>query len=362
MWITSSPTTAKTPTVIALGNFDGVHCGHRQVIQPILPSTPGSASLRPLEKAVAAGPDGIDSSALNLAGLEVFQGYSDRCFSLDHSAAGQYSQALESAKTAARPLATVLTFFPHPQEYFLGVSRPLLTPINEKAQQLKEMGVEQLVLLPFNQSLAQLSPEEFVEIILVRHLQAQHLSVGVDFRFGRNRAGTTETLKHLAARWDLGITVVPLQQAGGDRISSSRIRAALQQADLATAAQLLGRPYSLTGKVVRGQQLGRTLGFPTANLKLPADKFLPCNGVYRVCVAGVANLLQPIAGVMNIGTRPTVDGTAQTIEVHLLGWSGNLYGHSLQVTLESFLRPEQRFDSLEALKRQIQADCEAARA
>jgi riboflavin kinase / FMN adenylyltransferase len=352
VWITSSPTTAKAPTVIALGNFDGVHCGHRQVIQPILPT---SAPL------AAAQLDGVDPSALNLAGLEIFQGYSDRCFSLDPAAEQPPDQAADLVK-AAPPTATVLTFFPHPQEYFLGVSRPLLTPIDEKAQQLKEMGVEQLVLLPFNQALAQLSPEEFVEIILVRHLQAQHISVGLDFRFGRDRAGTTDTLKHLAARWGINITVVPLQQAGGDRISSSRIRAALGQADLATAAQLLGRPYSLTGKVVKGQQLGRTLGFPTANLKLPADKFLPCSGVYRVGVVGVAGQLQPTAGVMNIGTRPTVDGTMQTIEVHLLGWSGDLYGQRLKVTLEAFLRPEQRFDSLDALKRQIQADCEAARA
>ncbi|HEY9737620.1 MAG TPA: bifunctional riboflavin kinase/FAD synthetase, partial [Trichocoleus sp.] len=255
----------------------------------------------------------------------------------------------------------VLTFFPHPQEYFSGKSRPWLTPIDEKALQLKEMGVDQLVLLPFSRELANLSPEQFVELVLVQHLQAQHLSVGIDFRFGRQRSGSIEDLQTLAQRWGIGVTVVPLKQAGCDRISSSRIRAALESADLATAKQLLGRPYGLTGRVVQGQQLGRTIGFPTANLKVPPEKFLPRNGVYSVRVFGVQGDARPfIPGVMNIGNRPTVDGTTQTIEVHLLQWSGDLYGQTLRVTLDTFLRPEKRFDSLDSLKRQIQADCDAA--
>ncbi|MBD0269964.1 MAG: riboflavin biosynthesis protein RibF, partial [Cyanobacteria bacterium Co-bin8] len=211
-----------------------------------------------------------------------------------------------------------------------------------------------------------LSPEQFVDLILVRHLQARHISVGIDFRFGRKRSGSVEDLQRLGQRQGISVTVVPLLEdncdgQGGHRISSSRIRAALENADLATAEQLLGRPYGLTGRVVQGQQLGRTLGFPTANLKVPAEKFLPCNGVYSVRVFGVKDDPRPyIAGVMNIGSRPTVDGTTKTIEVHLLQWSGDLYSQTLRVTLDRYLRPEQRFESLDSLKRQIKADCEAA--
>lgn len=303
-------------------------------------------------------PDVIDPSTLDLASLDLFRGYSDRQFSFSDQAAPTLL-----SRQGGQPLAvaTVLTFFPHPQEYFSGASRPLLTPIDEKALQLKELGVEQLVLLPFNQELASLSPEQFVEFILVRHLKAQHVSVGVDFRFGRGRAGTIEDLQRLAAQWGIDVSVVPLKHSGGDRISSSRIREALSNAHLRTAQELLGRPYGLTGRVVQGQQLGRTIGFPTANLKVPAEKFLPRSGVYSVRVLGVKDDPRPyIPGVMNIGNRPTVDGTTQTIEVHLLQWSGDLYGQTLRVTLDTYLRPEQQFESLDSLKRQIQADCEAA--
>lgn len=357
MWITSSPTTAKTPTVIALGNFDGVHLGHREVIRPVL-----ERACRERQALTELGnlscPDVIDPSTLDLASLDLLRGYSDLQFSFSHQAA---PLPVPCHAEQTLPAATVLTFFPHPQEYFSGTSRPLLTPIDEKALQLRELGVEQLVLLPFNQELASLSPEQFVEVILVRHLKAQHVSVGIDFRFGKGRAGNIDDLQRLAAQWDIDVSVVPLKNRGGDRISSSRIRAALSNPDLATAADLLGRPYGLTGRVVQGQQLGRTIGFPTANLKVPSEKFLPCNGVYSVRVLGVKDDARPyIPGVMNIGNRPTVDGTTQTIEVHLLQWSGDLYGQTLWVTLDTYLRPEQRFGSLDSLKQQIQADCEAA--
>lgn len=351
---------------MALGNFDGVHLGHREVIRPILERAQQlRAGITP--KPEGDADDGIDPSVLDLASLSLFRGYSDREFSF-----AQDSTSAASAASASLPIpiATVLTFFPHPQEYFSGRSRPWLTPIDEKALQLKEMGVEQLVLLPFNQALADLSPEQFVERVLVQHLQARHISVGIDFRFGYQRSGSIDDLKILAQRWGIELTVVPLKQVPcgklgsadeGYRISSSRIRLALEAADLATAEKLLGRPYSLTGRVVQGQQLGRTIGFPTANLKVFPEKFLPCSGVYSVRVFGVQGDSRPfIAGVMNIGNRPTVNGTAQTIEVHLLQWSGDLYGQTLRVALDTYLRPEKRFDSLESLKRQIQADCDAA--
>lgn len=298
MWITSSPSTALTPTAVALGNFDGIHLGHRQVISPVL-----------------------------------------------------------SCDAATR--ATVVTFCPHPKEFFSGQPRSLLTPHLEKAAFLSSIGIDQLVLLPFNQELADLSPEQFVEEILVRHLQAQRVSVGEDFRFGHKRMGTAIDLRAIAATYQIEVAIVPLLTFQGKRISSSAIRDALLEGDLRAANRMLGRSYQLVGEVVTGQQLGRTIGFPTANLQLPADKLIPRQGVYRVRVLGVE--ASSILGVMNIGNRPTVNGLSQTIEVHLLDWSGDLYGKTLAVELEEFIRPEQKFGSLDELKTQIKADCEIAR-
>ena len=308
MWVTSSLATVLTPTAIALGNFDGVHQGHRQVISPVL--------------------------------------------AIPHAGAG-------------RAHATVVTFHPHPQEFFTGQPRELLSPLTEKIAHLKHLGVEQLVLLPFDRELASLSPEQFVQNILCDKLQAVCVCVGSDFRFGQKRAGTAYDLQTAAIARGVATTIAPLKLLSGERISSSAIRAALQQGDLKTANRLLGRSYTLLGEVVTGQQLGRTIGFPTANLKVPPDKFLPQTGVYAVqvqCQPENFSLNAPkFPAVMNLGYRPTVDGTQQVIEVHLLDWSGNLYGQTIVVHLEHFLRPEQKFDSLDALKTQIQTDCATAR-
>ena len=313
MWVTSSPTTVLTPTAVALGNFDGIHQGHRQVIQPVLPQ------------------------------LARFDG-------------------------TVRPYATVVTFQPHPQEFFTGQTRLLLTPLIEKAAQLSTIGVEQLVLLPFDQALASLNPEQFVEQVLVQQLKAVQVSIGSDFCFGQQRAGTAKDLQAIAATYGIAVTVASLKNIGNDRISSSAIRLALQQGNLPYANQLLGRSYQLIGKVVQGQQLGRTIGFPTANLQVPADKCLPRLGSYAVrvhiCDPGRTvdlSALPSLPGVMNIGYRPTVNGKTQTIEVHLLDWAGDLYNRTLVVHLELFLRSEQTFASLDNLKAQIQADCERAR-
>jgi riboflavin kinase / FMN adenylyltransferase len=305
VWITSSLATAKTPTLVALGNFDGIHRGHRQVIQPILQAP----SETPLD--------------------------------------------------LPKVISTVVTFKPHPQEYFTGQSRTLLTPIDEKVQHLGNFGVDQLVLLPFDQALASLTPQEFVEQILVQQLQARQISVGQNFRFGKRRAGTTEDLQTIAAQHQVAVHIAPLYTTAGDRVSSSAIRQALEEGKPQQAQQLLGRPYALVGKVVTGKQLGRTIGFPTANLQVPPEKYVPRKGVYRVIVKGTG--LEGL-GVMNIGDRPTVDQVPQTtIEIHLLDWAGDLYGQTLTVELDSFLRPEQKFGSLDELKAQIQRDCDRAR-
>lgn len=253
---------------------------------------------------------------------------------------------------------TVVTFSPHPQAYFSGVSRPLLTPMAEKAWQLAQLGIQQLVTLPFDGAIANLTPETFVEEILVKGLQARQISVGSDFRFGKGRSGNAEGLQAIAAKYGVPVVLVPLKHEKGDRISSSRIRQALQTGELDIATHLLGRPYTLTGQVIQGKQLGRTIGFPTANLKIPAEKYLPRTGVYSVRVYGAAP--EPLCGVMNIGNRPTVEGQDLSVEVHVMGWSGDLYGKLLTVSLEGFVRPEQKFDSLDGLKAQIGEDCRVA--
>ncbi|WOD38023.1 bifunctional riboflavin kinase/FAD synthetase [Nodosilinea sp. E11] len=343
MWITSSLTTAITPTAIALGNFDGVHLGHRAVISPVVPAPPQEGN---------AGPQ-LEVSAREAA----LQGFSDR----QRNGPNAAPVGARTSDRKATPIPTVMTFFPHPQEFFSGKSRALLTPLPEKAAQIARLGIEQLVLLPFDQHLANCSAEEFVELLLVQRLQVQHISVGKDFCFGKRRQGTVDDLKTLAARHGVQVHITPLSCLGTERISSSRIRQALEDTDLETVKALLGRPYSLTGRVVRGQQLGRTIGFPTANLHLPADKFLPPSGVYSVWVHGVTHTPYPrVPGVMNLGTRPTVSGVALTAEVHLLNWQGDLYGKTLEVYLHSFLRPEQKFGSLDDLKAQIHRDGQQA--
>ena len=337
MWITSSIATVLTPTAVALGNFDGVHQGHRQVIQPVLAFNHSESAIRETLAQLSTGlPTGIASPVY----------------------------------------PTVVTFHPHPQEFFSGQPRKLLTPLAEKTVQLDAMGVKQLVLLPFDQRLATLTPAQFVHEILVEQLQVRQISIGSDFRFGQNRAGTAEELQAIAATEGIEVIITSLKLLDGKRISSSAIREALQAGDIALANYLLGRPYTLVGTVIKGQQLGNTLGFPTANLELPPEKCLPRFGVYAVRVqwceksdrvsADLSVCPQPgVAcemGVMNLGYRPTVNGTHLVAEVHLLNWSGNLYGQVLSVSLEQFLRPEQKFESLDALKTQIKADCDAAQA
>ena len=347
MWITSSLNTVLTPTAVALGNFDGLHRGHRQVIQPIL------------KQAV-----NLDSPAASGLNPDIQKTKADSACQppRDTNSAGIFARAEETLRDieAEACYGTLLTFHPHPQEFFTGRPKQLLTPIDEKIAALKQIGVEQLVLLPFDQKLAALTPEQFVQEILVKHLKAQRVSVGFDFRFGKGRTGSAEDLKTIAANSGIDVTIVARYACEqGERISSSIIRQALQQGNVRRATQLLGHSYRLVGQVVLGQQLGRTLGFPTANLQLPPEKFLPQYGVYavRVFLQGQPSAETTYSGVMNIGCRPTVEGQHPTVEVHVFDWSGDLYNQTLTVSLEEFLRPEQKFASLDELKAQITEDC-----
>lgn len=299
MRILTPTDTIYAPAAIALGNFDGIHRGHRRVIDPMLAVTAGKS--------------------------------------------------------------TVVSFDPHPKEFFTGQRHPLLTPIAEKASYLESIGVEQLILIPFDHVLAQLSPRAFVEKILLEQIRTCWISVGENFCFGHKRAGTTADLQAIAKEHEIPVHLADLEVCGDERVSSSAIRAALSKGDLSKANRLLGRPYSIRGIVVKGQQLGRTIGFPTANLDISNRKCLPQRGVYYVQVAHPHHPGQRFPGVMNLGCRPTVNGIQQTLEVHLLDWNADLYEQTLTLYLERFLRPEQKFESLDALKSQIQADCAQAR-
>ena len=308
MWITSSTAKVLTPNAVALGNFDGIHRGHQKVLHPILPPSLGKIS------------------------------------------------------RSSKIYSTVVSFEPHPHQFFTGQSKNLLTTIAEKRKILADLGIDQLVLLPFDRSLAALTPQQFIEDILISQLQVKKISVGEDFRFGHDRSGNVRSLQQIAAKFGIETTIATLQNSSEElRISSSLIRRALQEGQLDRANQMLGRNYSLIGVVVRGKQLGRTIGFPTANLKLPESKLIPRQGVYSVRVS-LDGDLDFIKGVMNVGYSPTVAGDKQlTVEVHLLDWSGNLYDRTLTVELIQFLRSEQKFSSIEALKSQITLDCQAAR-
>jgi len=195
---------------------------------------------------------------------------------------------------------------------------------------------------------------------LVQQLQAQFIAVGFNFGFGHQRSGTASDLQFLAAQFEIPVVIVAPQRFGTDRISSSIIRQALTDGNIALATKLLGRPYTLQGEVIQGQRLGHTLGFPTANLQLPPDKFLPRQGVYVVEVK-LSQWQTPWPGVLNLGTRPTVAGQNLSAEVHLLNWQGELYGQELSVSLWHYLRPEQHFASLHDLQAQINEDCQQAR-
>lgn len=287
--------------VLSIGNFDGVHLGHQAVLGQL---------------AEAGG-------KLNLPTL-------------------------------------VVMFEPQPQEYFLGANTPpRLMRLREKLQALRRYSVDRVLVLPFNESLAHMPAAEFIERLLVQGLDARYVAVGDDFRFGHQRQGDFALLQ--AAGEQHGFQVVNMHSFNidGERVSSTRIRQALAAGDMATATKFLGRSYRMTGRVARGAQRGRTIGFPTANLYLHR-KVTPVQGVFAVEMFGVEGEPQP--GVANVGIRPTVDGTRSLLEVHLLNFSGDLYGRYVEVAFLKKLRDEKRFESLEALKAQIVHDAETARA
>lgn len=292
--------------VATIGNFDGVHLGHRAVFQRLL----------------------AQGRALGLP-------------------------------------ATVITFEPQPLEYFAPDRAPArLTRLREKLKALRDDGIERVMLLEFGPRLAAMDARVFVQRLLRDGLGVRFLLVGDDFRFGRGRTGDYALLRAMGAEsagGDPGFRVENLQTIAHaeERISSTRVREALARGDLATAAHLLGRPYRIQGRVGHGDKRGRTIGFPTANIDLHR-RVSPLHGVFAVQARGLADT--PIPGVANVGNRPTVDGRGYRLEVHLFDFDRTIYGQHLEIEFRLKLRDEQRFDSFEALRRQIALDAAAARA
>lgn len=289
------------PVVLAIGNFDGVHLGHAAIARRLVEA----------------------ADALDL-------------------------------------VPTILSFEPHPREFFSPASAPArLTTLREKLELLEALGIQQAMICPFNQLFAALSAEDFVEHVLLRSLQVKHLIVGEDFRFGRGRTGDFALLRTLGERLGFTVEAMPDVTVNGLRVSSSAVRQALADGDMSLAAGFLGRPYMIDGKVAHGDKIGRQLGFATANIRIKHNP-LPMTGVFAVEVAGLGNDVLP--GVANLGIRPTLGGTRPLLEVHLFDFDRDIYGAHISVRFVKKLRNEQRFPNFDALKAQIAADAVAARA
>lgn len=286
--------------VLTIGNFDGVHLGHQQVLR----------------------------------------------------------QVSDKAAQLGLP-AVVMTFEPQPMEFFVGNKAPArLTRLRDKLTQLDKLSIERLLCVNFNAGFADLTAERFIGDLLVRQLGVKFLVVGDDFCFGKGRQGNFEMLQQAGIKY--GFEVVSTQSfcVQDMRVSSTEIRQALASNDLTLASELLGRPYSISGRVSHGRKLGRTIGFPTANIPLKRC-VSPVSGVYVVQASFDDRIA--VGGVANIGQRPTVEGVRQQLEVHLFDFQQDLYGKALQVSLLHKLRDEQKFESFDALKAQIELDAEAAR-
>jgi riboflavin kinase/FMN adenylyltransferase len=255
--------------------------------------------------------------------------------------------------------ATVITFEPTPREHFEGAAAPArLTRLREKLQALARYGVDRTVCLPFDTALASISAQRFEEELLVAGLGVRCLIVGHDFRYARRREGTTQALRVAGNLHGFSVEEVAPFELDGVRVSSSLVRAALEAGDLVDATRMLGRPYRISGRVQLGQQLGRRLGFPTANLALHR-KVIPLWGIFAVRVTGPGLDAHP--AVASLGTRPTLDGTVPLLEAHLFDFDGDLYGRNLDVDFIARLRDEVRFENLEALVEQMHRDAAQAR-
>lgn len=268
-------------------------------------------------------------------------------------------QLAEKASELGLP-TTLITFEPQPMEYFAPDRVPArLTRFREKILALQRYSVDRVCCLSFNDKLAKLSAENFIEKVLVDKLGVKYLVVGDDFRFGANRSGTFEMLVEAGKKYGFQVVSMHTFEIDAKRVSSTRIRAALEKGKMSNAEKLLGRRYRMSGRVAHGEKLGRELGFPTANIHLHRHAS-PIQGIFVVEVFGLD--VEPLQGVASIGTRPTVNETKALLEVYLLDFNQDIYGRHIQVSFLKKLRDEEKFDSLDELKKQIQLDVEQAQA
>jgi len=289
-----SPSEVKNPTSIAIGSFDGLHAGHRKLIKSVVEEN-------------------------------------------------KYTP-------------TIASFWPHPREVLYQETRLRLDLPEEKLPILEDLGIKQLVLIPFDKKLSNLSAESFIKDILINQLQAKIISVGANFKFGFRRSGDINTIKETIKDKDIKLKITPILEDKDGRISSSRIRDLLQNSDLRNAFKILKRAYSFNGKVVKGKGIGKSIGWPTANLEIDGRKFLPGEGVYAAWTT-IENSTQKIASVMNLGSQPTINPLLPSaVEVHLIKKDINLYGLNLSVEPVEKLRSQIQFENLDQLSSQIKKD------
>ncbi|MCD8402201.1 bifunctional riboflavin kinase/FAD synthetase [Tenacibaculum finnmarkense] len=283
-------------TIVTIGTFDGVHIGHQKIIRELV----------------------------------------------------------AEAKTSGKK-SVLLTFFPHPRMVLQkDVTIKLINTIDERAAYLEKLGLDYLIIHPFSKEFSRLTALDFVRTILVNQFNTSKLIIGYDHHFGKNREGNIAQLTEYSHLYNFTVEEIPAQDIDQVSVSSTKIRKNLADGHLKTANNYLGTPFSLSGKVVKGKQLGRKIGFPTANIEIPESyKLIPKTGVYIV-KSTIEN--KSIFGMMNIGNRPTVNGKNQSIEVHFFDFKADLYHQNITVELLYFLRNEQKFDSLNDLVIQLEKD------
>ncbi len=283
-------------TILTLGTFDGVHIGHKKILEKVTQNTKD----------------------------------------------GKYE-------------SLVLTFFPHPRMVLQEQSGiKLLNTINEKIDLLEKTGIENLVIHPFDESFSRLTAQEFVKAVLVDQFHIKKIIIGYDHRFGKNRSANFDDLITFGKQYDFDVEQISAQEIDAVSISSTKIRNALIDGNMDLANEYLGYDYILTGSVSKGKQLGRTIGFPTANLQMEENyKLIPKNGVY--VIKSILNK-KTVFGIMNIGFNPTVSGEHLSVEVHFFDYDSNLYGQKISVSLLKYLREEQKFKSVDLLKAQLEKD------
>ena len=291
-------------TVLTLGTFDGVHIGHKKILERVTQNT---------------NPD---------------------------TSGGKYQ-------------SLVLTFFPHPRMVLQGQSDvKLLNTISEKIELLEMMGVQNLVIHPFDESFSKLTAQEFVKTVLVDKFDIQKIIIGHDHRFGRNRTANIDDLITFGKEYGFEVEQISVQEIKEVSISSTKIRNALTEGNMALANEYLGYDYFLTGTILKGKQLGRTIGFPTANLQIEEDyKLIPRNGAY---VVKSSINQKTVFGMMNIGYNPTMDGENLSVEIHYFDFEADLYDQKISVSILEYLRPETKFDSVDLLKTQLEKDKKTA--